>query len=366
MILNAIVWNADPEIFSVGSLSLRWYGLLFALGFVIGYILFQNFFKREGISFEYLDKLLVYMAVGTVVGARLGHCLFYDPKYYLSNPFEILKVWEGGLASHGAAIGILLALWLFVRKYKFSYIWLLDRIVIPVALAGAFIRTGNLMNSEIYGVATKSASGFIYVHDLTRQLEKLKAVNNITYRVLNDSLTDGKALPMEVQITLGPQLRDSSSAALFAELRLKEYLANNPLVEETDFYYLPEQDFKYRIEKNPKGRYVVTANFLGVPKYPTQIFEALSYLFIFLVLYGLYLRFGTGLYKGLLFGLFLLLVFSARFLIEFIKEFQSAFEANLPLNMGQLLSIPFIIAGIYFIVKSYQRKEKSIHSPGKV
>ncbi|NMB72552.1 MAG: prolipoprotein diacylglyceryl transferase [Bacteroidales bacterium] len=365
MILNAVIWNANPEIFSLGTLSLRWYGLLFALGFVIGYIIFQNFFKREGISYEYLDKLLVYMAVGTIVGARLGHCFFYDPKYYLSNPLEILEVWKGGLASHGAAIGILLALWLFVRKYKFSYLWLLDRIVITVALAGAFIRTGNLMNSEIYGVATKSTKGFIYVHDLTRQLEKLKAVNTIHYRVTGDSLTDGKALPMEVQVTLGPQLRDSSAAALFAELRLREYLANNPLVEETDFYYSPDKDFRYHIEKNAKGRYVVTAYFFGVPKYPTQIFEALSYFAIFLLLYGFYLKYGTGLNKGFLFGLFLTLVFTARFFIEFIKEFQSAFEANLPLNMGQLLSIPFIVAGIYFIVQSVYKKEKSVHLPEK-
>lgn len=358
MILNAVIWNADPEIFSLGTLSLRWYGLLFALGFVIGYFIFQNFFKRESISYEYLDKLLVYMAVGTIVGARLGHCFFYDPKYYLSNPLEILEVWKGGLASHGAAIGILLALWLFVRKYKFSYVWLLDRIVIPVALAGAFIRTGNLMNSEIYGVATRSTNGFIYVHDLTRQLERLKAVNSIHYRVTGDTLTDGKALPMEIQVTLGPQLRDSSSAALFAELRLREYLANDPLVEETDFYYPPDKGFQYKIEKNAKGRYVVTAHFMGVPKYPTQIFEALSYFIIFLLLYGLYLRFGTSLNRGFLLGLFLTLVFTARFLIEFIKEFQSAFEANLPLNMGQLLSIPFIVLGILIVILSLQKKIK--------
>lgn len=366
MNLNAVIWNTDPEIFSLGTLTLRWYGLLFALGFVIGYFIFQKFFKNEGISYEYLDKLLVYMAVGTIVGARLGHCFFYDPKYYLSNPIEILEVWKGGLASHGAAIGILLALWLFLRKYKFSYMWLLDRIVIPVALAGAFIRTGNLMNSEIYGVATKSTKGFIYIHDLTRQLERLKAVNSISYRVTGDSLTDGRALPMEVQITLGAQLRDSSSAALFAELRLREYLANNPLIEETDFYYPPDKDFRYKIEKNAKGRYVVTAYFMGIPKYPTQIFEALSYLAIFLLLYGLYLKYSIGLNKGFLFGMFLFLVFTARFLIEFIKEFQSAFEANLPLNMGQLLSIPFIIAGIYFIVLSSKKKEKSIHFAEKV
>ncbi len=201
-----------------------------------------------------LDTLTTYMVVGTVVGARLGHCLFYQPDYYLANPIEILKVWEGGLASHGAGIAIPLVLWLFARKAKKPYLWILDRIVIVVALAGFFIRMGNLMNSEIYGIETSLPWGFIF------------------------------------------------------------------------------------------ERWNET-----VPKHPTQIYEALSYFIIFLILYTLYRKKGTSLKPGFLFGFFLAVLFSVRFLIEFIKEPQVGFEQTMVLNMGQLLSIPFVLLGIYLL-----------------
>ena len=254
MLLNSIIWDVNPEIFSIGQFAVRWYGLLFASGFVFGYFIMGNIFKREKVPPKMLDTLTTYMVVGTVVGARLGHCFFYEPAYYLADPIKILKVWEGGLASHGAAIGILIALWLFARKAKRPYIWILDRIVIVVALAGFFIRMGNLMNSEIYGVQTSLPWGFIFV------------------------------------------------------------------------------------------RWHET-----VPKHPTQIYEGLSYLAIFAVLYLLYRKKGTSLKPGLLFGFFLVVLFLMRFLIEFIKEPQVGFEESMALNMGQLLSIPFILAGIYFL-----------------
>lgn len=255
MILNFIVWDVDPEIFHLGSLTIRWYGLLFALGFVFGYIIMGDMFKREKIAPKLLDSITTYMVLGTVIGARLGHCLFYEPEYYLSNPFRILKVWEGGLASHGAAIGILIALYFFTKKANKSYLWTLDRIVIVVALAGFFIRMGNLMNSEIYGDVTDLPWGFIFV-------------------------------------------------------RWGETL----------------------------------------PKHPTQIYEGLSYLLLFVLIYSLYLKKGTKLNNGLIFGIFLIILFSSRFLIEFIKEPQVGFEEGMALNMGQILSIPFIIAGIGLLI----------------
>ncbi|PTX19383.1 prolipoprotein diacylglyceryl transferase [Pontibacter mucosus] len=162
-LLNYITWNVDPEIFHIGPLSIRWYGLLFALGFIIGQRILSKIYVAEGRTEGDVDIITIYMIVGTVVGARLGHTLFYSPEYYLSNPIEILKIWEGGLASHGATIGILLALWMFSRKYKFDYMWVLDRIVIVVALGGALIRLGNLMNSEIFGHPTNLPWGFIFV-----------------------------------------------------------------------------------------------------------------------------------------------------------------------------------------------------------
>jgi phosphatidylglycerol:prolipoprotein diacylglycerol transferase len=163
MILNQIIWNVDPEIFSLGPLSVRYYGVLWALSFLLGYLIFEKFVKKENLPEGYLDTLTIYMAIGTIAGARLGHCLFYEPAYYLANPLDILKIWQGGLASHGAAVGIIFALYLFSKKTKRPVAYILDRVAITVALAGFLIRMGNLMNSEIYGITTSQPWGFVFV-----------------------------------------------------------------------------------------------------------------------------------------------------------------------------------------------------------
>lgn len=261
MILNSITWDVNPDIVSFWGLTIRYYGVLFASAFFFGYLIMQKIFKKEGLTVELLDKLTVYVALGTIIGARLGHCLFYDPSFYLQHPIEILKIWRGGLASHGAAIGILIALYYFSKKNKKPYLWILDRIVIVVALAGFFIRMGNLMNSEIYGIPTKLPWGFIFVRN-------------------------GEV----------------------------------------------------------------------IPKHPTQIYEALSYLLIFILLYSIYNKKGTNVRQGLIFSIFLILLFTVRFLIEFIKEVQVDFEQTMALNMGQWLSIPFILIGIYLLYRSYKQK----------
>lgn len=272
--LNYIVWNVDPNIFSIpqdvpviGGFSVRWYGLLFAASFAVGYLIMQRIFKNEGIGIKVLDELTTYMVIFTIIGARLGHCLFYEPDYYLSNPIEILKIWEGGLASHGAAIGIIVGLFFFARKNKKPLLWILDRIVIVVALSGFFIRTGNLMNSEIFGDVTTLPWGFIFK--------------------------------------------------------------------------------RYYIE-----------SFTTDPRHPTQIYEALSYLFIFFFLFKTYWNQKGKIRNGELFGWFLVLVFGVRFLIEFIKVPQVAFEESMLLDMGQWLSIPFVIAGIIFLLRA--RKKQSL------
>jgi phosphatidylglycerol:prolipoprotein diacylglycerol transferase len=265
MIFNVITWNVDPEIFSIGTFSIRWYGLLFASAFLSGYIVFIRYLATERLTSEMLDQLLIYVALGTVIGARLGHCFFYEPEYFLKNPIEILKVWKGGLASHGAAIGILLSLWLYIRRYKLSFLWLIDRIVIVVALGGSFIRLGNLFNSEIYGLPTNLPWGFVFVRD---------------------------------------RVYDPNTGAL-----------------------LP-----------------------NVPSHPTQLYEALSYIFIFVLLFVLYRKRHEKLRDGYIFGLFMILLFTARFFIEFVKNDQVAFEAGMKFNMGQLLSLPFILAGVAMIV----------------
>jgi prolipoprotein diacylglyceryl transferase len=165
MHLLIIPWDVDPEIFRIGPFAIRWYGLLFASSFVVGYIIMNKIFKNENLKDEVLDRLTIYMAVGVIAGARLGHCLFYEPAYYLANPLEILMIWHGGLASHGAAVGILIAIWYFAKKEKKDYTWTLDRIAIVVALSGFFIRMGNLMNSEIYGVETTVPGGVVFLRN---------------------------------------------------------------------------------------------------------------------------------------------------------------------------------------------------------
>ena len=266
--MSAIQWDVSPLILELPitdtfSLKLRWYGLLFALGFVVGYYIIEWIFKVEKKPVQELENLTMTMVLSTVFGARLGHCLFYNPGYYLSNPVEILKVWEGGLASHGAAIGILIGLWLFVRKRRknFNYLWILDRLSIVIALAGSFIRLGNLFNSEILGKPADLPWSFVFV-------------------------------------------------------RLGE-------------------DF---------------------PRHPTQIYESLSYLLIFAFLFFLYNRQRENIRPGILFGLFLILVFGARLIIELFKENQVAFESLLPINLGQLLSIPLIIAGFYLLIFKKTKK----------
>ena len=267
--LLAITWAPSPEffsfeIFSIGTIHLRYYSILFVSGFIIGYYIVSWFFKRENLPTYILDTLLYVLLGATLVGARLGHCLFYEPDYYLAHPIEILKVWEGGLASHGGAIAILLAMWWFVSKYgklfKFDFLWLMDRIMIPTALTAMMIRLGNLMNSEIYGNPTD--------------------------------------LPWGVIFTL-------------------------------------------------KGE--------TVPKHPTQLYEALAYLVIFIVLIVIYKKFLPKLKRGTLFALFLIGMFASRFFIEFVKEPQVAFEQGMSLNMGQWMSIPFIAGGVLLLIYSIYR-----------
>jgi phosphatidylglycerol---prolipoprotein diacylglyceryl transferase len=362
MYLAAVIWNPNPEILPLGPLSLRWYGLLFASGFVIGYLIFQHFMRKEKLAMELLDKLTVYMAVGTVLGARLGHCLFYDPKYYLSHPLEILKVWEGGLASHGAGIGILIAIWLYGRKYKLSFLWVMDRIVITVALAGMLIRTGNLMNSEIYGIATHKTSGFVYMHHLSSQVKKYKPVEKVQFSIPPDAkLVDNQYIPVDMKIQLSEQVKEEKAVQGFMEYRVIPLL-QEPLTDETDFMVPADTPVDYKVVKNEKGRMELTARIYGVPKYPTQIIEALAYLFIFVLLFWLYLKKGTRLYKGVYFGLFLILVFGARFFIEFYKEVQVSFESQMPLDMGQLLSIPFVLAGMVLIGVAIKKRWPSVHN----
>ncbi len=263
MVDGIIVWDANPVLVQIGALPLRYYGLLFGLGILLGYKIVSVIFNREAIPMKYLESLLIYIFVGTLLGARLGHCLFYDFDYFSQHPLEILlpfKIEGGnftftgftGLASHGGAIGVLMAIYLFCRKNKMNMLWLLDRVSIGIPIAGAFIRFGNFMNSEIYGKPTNGSWGVVFAQD----------------------------------------------------------------------------DL--------------------IPRHPTQLYEAFSYLVIAVLLWFLY-QHKNDQFKGVLFGYFLIFMFSARFILEFFKENQEHFEDDMLLNMGQLLSIPFIIIGLVLV-----------------
>ncbi|MBR4118618.1 MAG: prolipoprotein diacylglyceryl transferase [Bacteroidales bacterium] len=277
--LSSVVWNADPAIFSLGPLEIRWYGLLFAIGFLVGYYIEAKIFKNDKAPDDWCDKLFVYVIVATIIGARLGHCFFYDWDYYTSNPIEIFKIWEGGLASHGGTIAIIIAVLIYAKKVTHrNALWVFDRLVIPIALVGAMIRFGNLMNHEIYGTQTTMPWGFNFITNIS-----------------------------EWQNGASPQYSPTS--------------------------------------------------------HPTQIYEALSYFTLFVTLMFMYWKKDAGDKRGLLFGVFFLWVFGSRFAIEFLKLPQEMFEIELMervgMNMGQILSIPFIIIGIYFTIRGLKATKKS-------
>lgn len=278
MILNFITWNPSPEIFTIPGIDwpVRWYGLMWAMAFIASHFIMNRVFKKEGRTEKELDTLTLYIILGTVIGARLGHCLFYGPWFdeynaagylvnegYLSHPLNMLKVYEGGLASHGGAIGIIIAMILYCRKTKESWLWLFDRLVIVVPLAAMFIRFGNLINSEIIGRVTDVPWAFIFVQE--------------------DNL----------------------------------------------------------------------------PRHPAQLYEAVFCLFLFVFMYQMWKNKRNNFGPGFMFGLMCVLLFIERFLDEFLKENQSAFEDNLAINMGQWLSIPFILIGIIMMVRSRKLEPNS-------
>lgn len=255
-----ITWSIDPVIIQLGTLGIRWYGLLLATGFFLSYLTLGKIFKKEGLSQELLDRFAMWLVFATVVGLRLGHILFYEPAYYFAHPDEIFMVWKGGLASHGAVIGVVLFLSYFSYKKKMNPLWLFDRVTAAVPIAAGLVRIGNLMNSEIYGTPTDVPWAFVFVRE--------------------DLL----------------------------------------------------------------------------PRHPSQIYEAIVYLTLFAFFFWYYNKLNGKIPAGRFTGIFFTVIFTARFLIEFIKDVQVDFEKGMSLNMGQWLSIPLIIAGVSLWIYSYKTK----------
>ena len=276
-----IIWNIDPVIFMLTpTFPIKYYGILFALGITIAFLIVKSIYRHEGKLIEELDTLLIYIVLGTVLGARLGHCLFYEPEYYLNHLLEIIlpfKKIDGtyhyigfqGLASHGGTIGVLLSIIFYCIKSKTPLLQVLDRVAIAAPIAGTFIRLGNLMNSEIYGIPTDGTWGVIFLQDDT------------------------------------------------------------------------------------------------IPRHPTQLYEAVTYLCIFLFLWFIYQKTELIRKSGVMFGLFLILVFTARFFLEFFKENQVSFENQMSLNMGQLLSLPFVILGVGLLIWRLSKPKNQVFNNHK-
>jgi phosphatidylglycerol---prolipoprotein diacylglyceryl transferase len=365
--LNYIIWSANPEIFDFGYIQIRWYGLLFALGFLLGQWIFGKIFQWEGKPEKDLEVLLVYMVVSTVIGARLGHCLFYQPDYYLSNPIEILKVWEGGLASHGAAIGIILALYLYARgRAGQSFFWVADRIVIVVALGGALIRLGNLMNSEIIGKPDNGAFAFVFTNSMTESLTRMnKQVNKVSYARSNgrDTTINGTTyVPLKMTVQLKKGDINAEEAKIFVAGNVPFLLApsedkNKETPEVQKHFKLFVNNPKLLLSQNDKN-HLITLDIYGIPRHPTQLYEALWCVLMFVGLFALYYRRKGETPEGQLFGWFLIVLFSFRFVVEYLKENQVDFESTLPLNMGQILSIPAVLVGIISLIIAARQKKK--------
>ncbi|SIS72915.1 prolipoprotein diacylglyceryl transferase [Belliella pelovolcani] len=350
-ILNYVVWSPNPAVFP-GFERLRWYSLLFALGFIISQQFMVYIFKKEGQNPQLVDKLTIYMVLATIIGARLGHVLFYEPEKYLSNPLDILKVWEGGLASHGAAIAILIALFMYAKKTPGqSYLWVVDRIVIVVAMTGALIRMGNLMNSEIGGKPTDSDSGFVFARDTEEALETLRIplidVNAYKPTDRQSELVGNGIVPVnfDIKIAKGGFDEDVLRKAIETDVKyvLTRFRSSQKYLSED-----PSADLNYDLIDRG-DHYVATIKTYGVSRYPTQIYESISYLLIFIILFLIWNKYKERLPDGLFLGLFLISVFGMRFVWEFLKENQVDFEEGLQFNMGQTLSIPLVIAGIVLI-----------------
>ena len=301
-----IDWTVNPRVIDSWNTP-RWYGIMWALGFYIGFTILNKIYKNENKPAEWMDKTFIYVLIGGILGARLGHCLFYQPYDYLSDPISILYIWEGGLASHGGAIGVIIAAILLSKKVtKTSVLWVLDRLVVPAALAAGLIRLGNLFNHEIVGKVTSSKFGFKFIREETGDLKNLALSVTNTTGVNNDNY--------------GTKVNEALNKIIESPGQYAEYYA------------------------------------AIMPKYPAQLFESICYIVFFGLLMWLYWKTNSGKLSGFLLGVFFVTTFGARFFIEFIKENQDGIDKGLEgLNMGQYLSIPLVIIGLYLIFKNIKQ-----------
>jgi phosphatidylglycerol:prolipoprotein diacylglycerol transferase len=371
--IDFIIWNGSPEIFSVGPITLRWYGLLFALGFLVTQQILYYIHKQEGKPERDVEILTVYMAVATILGARIGHVVFYQPELIWQSPWSIFLPFEfnpfrftglQGLASHGGAIGILFALWLYSRKKKpgQNYLQVLDRIVILVCLVGAFIRLGNFFNSEIIGKPSNNPFSVVFVNRVTEAImQNQNGTNPVEFvEIKKNDLPKGQdgRVPIDILLLFKKETTEMQASS-FVTNEVRFYLNRlSEFVDEPGMHAL-----QFNIIKEQDGTYAARIRTFGIARHPAQLYESISCLILFVFLFWYWSRYKINLPEGRIFGIFMIVLWSLRFAYEFLKENQVSFEDKLPLNMGQILSIPLVLVGVVILIRSYKKPEGKQSSP---
>ncbi|RPH35952.1 prolipoprotein diacylglyceryl transferase [bacterium] len=342
-----LIWNPNPILFQSGDFAIGWYGLLFTLGFFLSQRLIIFVYHRE--KKPELDVLLLYLIAGAVIGARLGHVLFYDPAYFLLHPLAILKVWEGGLASHGAVAGMVIALWLFSKRHPdHAFFWLLDRITIVALMTGALVRVGNFINSEIVGIPTGAGYGVVFAADAVREIGQQPGVMQVSVERRTEP---SESRPGLVPLTLAIDVRTSGTPPAFMENffhhTLYPAVFKQPGVRQSfqETGGTSESETVVPIQGGFEGKF----NVLGIARHPVQLYEAAVALALGIWLFTIWWKKKSAVPPGLLIGWCLVLLFASRFLLEYLKEDLIPIEAGLPLKIGQLLSIPFIALGVWLV-----------------
>jgi len=374
-ILGYILWAPIPEIFPnldwgiIGDI--RWYGLLFAVAFIVGQQIMAYIFNVEGKPSKDIETLTIYIVVGTIIGARLGHVFFYEPMRFLANPAEIFMIQKGGLASHGAAIGIILSIWIYSKYYikigfskpaiiikkkrreGQSFLWVIDRIVIVVALGGCFIRMGNFLNSEIIGKPSDSNIAVLFARDVIDQFELDQNIEEV--EIVKGSTTSDVPNPIEITLKFKNNDYQENQIRAYLEQNIKRVLT---IYEDVNMHINEPEDrpLDYSLSSNPAGSFIAVISTFAIPRHTTQVYEALSSLLLAFLLFWIWTLRKADTPHGRLFGLFLIVLFGLRFFHELFKENQVDFENTIPMNMGQWLSIPLVLIGLYVFIMSYIKK----------
>ncbi|MBX9889849.1 MAG: prolipoprotein diacylglyceryl transferase [Amoebophilaceae bacterium] len=377
--LPAILWNPSPEIIKIGFLTIRWYNCLFLAPFLIGTPILYKMFARAGRSNQEADSLRTYVMFGVIAGARLGHVIFYQWDDYKDRLLEIFLpvvfypefkvVGFQGLASHGAAFGVLTAIFLYVKRFKFSMtpfriscvnrtpgtgFWsIVDYVVILTALGGASIRIGNFMNGEIIGKPTGGNYGIVFAREVYTYLSSQyeDSIEQLTMGKASGIHTNHKVSHQPIQLTIAfkQHITDEQVIKEFLENSFKKSLVYLSHLQQPMLYEPVKTPLHYTLSKG--AGYQATVYTTGVLRHPAQLYEAFSCILIFVGLFWWWHKKGQLLASGRISGAFLLILFLLRFFYEFYKENQEAFEDTMQFNMGQLLSLPFVVLGLYLVLR---------------